>query len=86
MSFALKNDLNEIPSLIDVVDFAINEECLQYRECGALAPFIATGKAVLHTEYGDTSLAASVCPKTKPLGFSTIIKKLELDAWGVTCP
>jgi hypothetical protein len=86
MSFALKNDLDEVSALVSSVDFAINEECVKYNECDGLAPFKAAGKAVLHTEYGSASLANTVCPITKPLGFSTIIKNLNLDAWRVACP
>ena len=67
-------------------DWALNEECLKYDECERLGSFIAAGKAVFHVEYGTQAAAQTVCPKTKPLGFSTLIKKLDLDAWRVACP
>jgi hypothetical protein len=86
LSIGLKNDLDQIPELVGDFDWALDEECHMYAECDALAPFPAAGKAVFHVEYGDAALAAAVCPATAPLGFSTLIKKLELDAWRVACP
>jgi hypothetical protein len=86
LSVGLKNDLDQVADLVTSFDWALNEECVQYDECGALAPFIDAGKAVFHVEYGDASLADTVCPMTSPLRFSTLIKRLELDAWRVACP
>jgi hypothetical protein len=86
LSVGLKNDLEQVNELLPDFDWAMNEQCLQYDECQLLAPFIAAGKAVFHVEYGGQALAQTVCPKTRPLGFSTLIKKLDLDAWRVACP
>ncbi len=49
MSIGLKNDLDQVPDLVDVYDFAVNEQCFQYDECDALRPFLEAGKAVLHS-------------------------------------
>ena len=38
-------------ALVPDFDFAIVEECIQYRECGKAVPFIDAGKAVLEVEY-----------------------------------
>ena len=81
LSFALKNDLGEIPQLIGDVDFAINEECFQFNECNALAPFISASKAVFQVEYTDGDLAAkgaTICPQANALNFDTLIKHLDL--------
>jgi len=86
LSVGLKNDLEQVPDLVGDFDWALDEECLQYDECTLLSPFISAGKAVFHVEYGGASLAATVCPATEPLGFSTLIKNLALDAWRVACP
>jgi opacity protein-like surface antigen len=48
------------------------------------------GKAVFHVEYVDDSahgsaLADSTSPVTLPLGFSSLIKTWELDAWRIAC-
>lgn len=85
LSVGLKNALALIPQLVDAYDWALNEECAAFDECDLLTPFITAGKAVFHVEYGAASLAASVCPKTQPLQFSTLIKNLELDAWLQAC-
>lgn len=85
MSIGLKNDLDQIADLVDHFDWALNEECMQYDECEALLPFIEAGKAVLHVEYGDSAMEAEVCPRARELGFDTLIKRLDLDAWLLSC-
>lgn len=88
LGVALKNDLDQIAELVDDFDFAINEECFQYDECGALAPFVNAGKAVLQVEYTGGELAskaAKVCPQANALDFDTLIKHLDLGAPRVAC-
>ncbi len=86
LSVGLKNDLDQVVDLVANFDWALNEECYQYTECSTLTPFISASKAVFHVEYGDASLATTVCPTTTGLGFSTLIKHLDLDAFRVVCP
>jgi hypothetical protein len=72
LSFALKNDLDEIPQLLGDVDFALNEECFQYDECSLLQPFIAANKAVFQVEYTSDDLAAkgaTICPQANAREF-----------------
>lgn len=78
LSIALKNDLDQVADLVGTFDFAIDEECVQYDECDKLLPFARAGKAVFHVEY-DTPNAV-FCPKTRPLGFSSMRKNRKLDA------
>ena len=85
LSVGLKNDLAQVDQLVGDFDWALNEECFQWDECGDLLPFIQAGKAVFHVEYGGANLANTVCPVTEPMGFSTLIKNLDLDAWRVAC-
>jgi len=88
MGVALKNNLDQVPDLVGDFDFAVNEECFKYSECSTLAPFTAANKAVLQTEYTGgslSSLGATICPQANPLGFSTIIKHLNLDAPVYSC-
>jgi endo-alpha-1,4-polygalactosaminidase (GH114 family) len=90
LSVGLKNDLEQIDALVDDFDWALDEECLSYDECDLLSPFIDAGKAVFHVEYVDdpadgSALADSTCPVTLPLGFSSLIKTWELDAWRIAC-
>jgi hypothetical protein len=86
LSVGLKNDVDQIGDLSTSFDWALNEECIKYSECDGYSAFTGSGKAVFHVEYGDASLVDTVCPQTLPLRFSTLIKKLELDAWRVACP
>ncbi|WP_326600600.1 endo alpha-1,4 polygalactosaminidase [Streptomyces sp. NBC_01803] len=83
LSVGLKNDLPQIPELVDEFDFAVNEECAEFGECAALTPFIEAGKAVFHVEYALS--AAEFCPETTALGLSSMAKNLDLDAWRDPC-
>lgn len=83
LSAGLKNDLDQIPELVGVFDFAVNEQCAQYDECGRLTPFIAAGKAVFHVEY---ELPANrFCAGTRELKLSSLEKKYDLGAWRKAC-
>ncbi|MFD5615867.1 endo alpha-1,4 polygalactosaminidase, partial [Kitasatospora sp. NPDC127060] len=83
LAIGLKNDLDQIPALLPDFDFAVNEECSQFDECDRVSPFIKAGKAVFHVEYKlDTD---RFCAKTKALGFSSMQKKLDLNAWRKPC-
>ncbi|MER7849402.1 endo alpha-1,4 polygalactosaminidase [Kitasatospora sp. NPDC096077] len=83
LAIGLKNDLDQIPALLPDFDFAVNEECSQFDECDRVSPFIKAGKAVFHVEYKlDTD---QFCAKTKALGFSSMQKKLDLNAWRKPC-
>ena len=84
LTIGLKNDLDQIDDLVDDFDFAVNESCVQYRECDALTPFTEQGKPVLHVEYELD--AATFCPVTAPLGFRSIRKPVELTAPVEPCP
>ncbi|MEC5200174.1 hypothetical protein RCH21_002417 [Arthrobacter sp. PL16] len=77
LSVALKNDVDQIPDLVDDFDFAINEECVRYAECGLYEPFTDAGKAVLHVEYQGS---LSFCAEAERRGFSSMLKPLDLGA------
>jgi hypothetical protein len=84
LSVGLKNDLDQVIDLVATFDWALDEECFQFSECGLLVPFVQAGKAVFNVEY---SLPAStVCPKAQALDFSTLIKNPILDAHRQACP
>lgn len=82
MAVGLKNDVAQVPELVDDFDFAVNEECMEYQECDRLQPFLDAGKAVLHVEYGVT--AAEFQAMDVPAGFSSMLKNRDLDAFRVT--
>lgn len=83
LAVGLKNDLDQIPQLVGEFDFAVNEQCAEYRECDRLTPFVEAGKAVFHVEY---ELPANrFCARSRELGLSSMEKKYELDAWRRAC-
>jgi hypothetical protein len=76
-SVGLKNDLAQADALQPYFDFAINEQCWQYSECGSLRAWPARhGKAVFNVEYGRRSRA--FCPMSARLNFNSIGKNDEL--------
>jgi len=77
----LKNDLEQIPALVDDFDFAVNEQCHEFDECDVYATFADQGKPVFNAEYADEFVAApgDVCMASSELGVRTIIVPLDLD-------
>ncbi|MBI5156453.1 MAG: endo alpha-1,4 polygalactosaminidase [Acidimicrobiia bacterium] len=82
LGIGLKNDLAQIPDLVDAFDFAVNEECFAFAECGLLAPFLDAGKAVLAIDY---SFDRSVCLEAGAMGLSLVFKEWDLGAELETC-
>lgn len=83
MAVGLKNSPDLVRALVRHFDFAVVEECVTYRECAEWRPFTRAGKAVFHAEYKGSM--KTICATTKPLGFSTIKKHRNLDAYRRTC-
>ncbi|MFI9119918.1 endo alpha-1,4 polygalactosaminidase [Streptomyces bikiniensis] len=83
LAVGLKNDLHQIPLLVDHFDFAVNEECAQFDECGLLEPFVAAGKAVFHVEYEESPSA--FCAESRSLRLSSMLKRPGLDVWRRPC-
>jgi hypothetical protein len=78
MAVALKNDGRQLGQLLGSFDFAIVEQCFQYRECGLYRPFADAGKAVFEAEYElDPS---RFCAAAAALRFSAIRKSYDLFA------
>ena len=84
LSVGLKNDLDQIPELVDFYDFSVNEQCYEFDECDTLEPFVQAGKPVLNAEYlqqyiDDTQEREALCDATNNAQFSTLILPLDLD-------
>jgi hypothetical protein len=77
----LKNDLGQIPALVDDFDFAVNEQCHEFDECDVYEPFVAQDKPVFNAEYAEAFVAASseVCAASSELGLRTVIVPVDLD-------
>lgn len=83
LAVGLKNTLGLAAELEPSFDFALLEQCFQYRECELAQPFIAAGKPVIDIEY---SLARSrFCAKADDLGIHAMRKRLSLNAWRRSC-
>lgn len=98
LTLGLKNAGDIIPAVVPFVDFSVNEQCVQYNECESFQQFISAGKPVFHIEYpneeehSDSGVGAKLldelCEKggrTKTSGFSTVLKKMNLDGWVECC-
>jgi len=83
LSVGLRNDVSQISALEGCFDWALNEECFAYEECGVYSPFLASNKAVFHVEYVDDfadagALADEICGDAAIEGFSTLVKDWDL--------
>lgn len=101
LTMGLKNAGDIIPAVLPLVQFSVNEQCVQNNECDTFQPFIAAGKPVFHIEYpkdaGERSAATAgvkqdtvnkLCAGSGAKGsdgFSTLLKKMELDGWVEYC-
>lgn len=83
LTVALKNDLDQIPQLVGYFDWALNEQCFQYQECGLLAPFTAAGKAVMNIEY--RLAPKKFCPAANARNFNSLKKTMALKAPRTAC-
>jgi hypothetical protein len=84
MAVGLKNDAAQVPRLVRSFDFAVVEQCFQFRECGRYSPFVKAGKAVFAAEY--ETAPADFCAAAGRLRFSVIFKRLELGPFRRACP
>ena len=83
LSVGLKNDLDQVRQLQPIFDWALSEQCFQYKECAMLQPFIDAGKAVFEVEYKlDTS---KFCASANAMNINAMVKKLDLDAPRTPC-
>jgi hypothetical protein len=83
LAVGLKNDLDQVTALAPAFDFAVNEECAEYAECGVLTAFTKAGKPAFNAEYEMATTA--FCANSRQIGLSSIRKRLSLNAWRQTC-
>lgn len=79
----LKNAVDLIPSVVNDVQFAVNEQCHQYSgECALYKPFTEANKAVFNIEYGGNH-----CDNPSGVKLSTLIKPEDqgLNTLGGAC-
>ncbi|KAJ5151096.1 uncharacterized protein N7482_010348 [Penicillium canariense] len=98
MSVGLKNGGEIIQSVIENMQWSVNEQCAQYDECDIYATFTDVNKPVFHIEYSGeikvnnklrvrvtNSQKSAACDANSAEKFSTVIKNMELDAWVEYC-
>lgn len=96
LSCGLKNAGDVVGDVLGVVEYAVNEQAVQFDDVEAFLPFIRAGKPVFHVEYpkGEdpdskkqndekevTGKKRDKCFGAKAKGFSTVIKNVKLDQW-----
>lgn len=89
LAIGLKNGADMISEVLNVMDWEINESCAVFNECSIYQPFIAAGKPVFHIEYSsgaDAVNLTSACNASGTRGYSTLLKRQDLDAWSLQCP
>ena len=92
LAVGLKNAGEIIPLVLGKMQWAVNEQCVQFGECDTWQPFIEAGKPVFHIEYPDGApdMAAqkvnSICGNSDAKGFETVLKKMDLADWVEACP
>jgi len=77
LTVALKNDVEQVPTLAPYFDYAINEQCEQYSECGNYTTYFASAnKAVFQVEYKLKT--SNFCPPANAANRNAILKTFDL--------
>ena len=84
LKVALKNDVDQVTALAASFDFAVNEQCNEYSECGAYSAFTGANKPVFNAEYKSkwhtsASARATMCTQAKAQNLRTLVLPLALD-------
>jgi hypothetical protein len=91
LKVALKNDVNQLSALAPSFDFALNEQCHEYSECGGYTVFTNAGKPVFNAEYkksyvNNPSTRATMCANARAANLRTLVLPLDLnDAFRYSC-
>lgn len=84
MSVLLKNDVDQLATLQPFFDFALNEQCGEFSECGGYSAFTGAGKAVFEAEYSTVDLNCSMAAAGHR---NAALFDINLDGSGhVACP
>jgi hypothetical protein len=77
LTVALKNDVEQLVDLAPYFDYAVNEQCQQYNECGGYTTyFTSAGKTVFQVEY--KLQLTKFCPQANAANFNAIRKDFDL--------
>jgi hypothetical protein len=84
LSAGLKNAVELLPQLAEHFDFAVNESCYQYEECGGYVAMRRQGKPIFIADY--RAYNAKLCSRAKTSGFRLQFFNLDLKGTGKVCP
>ncbi len=85
LAIGLKNAVAQLAVLEPLFDFAINEQCHEYSECGGYAVFLSKNKPVLNVEYKSVFVTNRsgardrLCAASIAAGLRTLVLPLALD-------
>jgi hypothetical protein len=90
LAIGLRNSGEVISDVLPLMEWEINEQCVQFDDCSTFTSFIEAGKPVFHVEYppgagefiSDT-FKTEYC--AAPSGFSSILKAMKLNDWVEAC-
>lgn len=92
LAVGLKNDVDQVAELAPYFDFAVNEQCNQYGECGVYSAFTMAGKPVFNAEYASKYVGVAsaertaLCTAMKAANIRTVVFPLDLnDAFRYSC-
>lgn len=77
LSVGMKNGHDQpgaVERLVEVFDWALPEECVEYDECRRLDPFVAAGKAVFAVDYLGSVDPDAACAVHVEHGFDGLVK------------
>jgi hypothetical protein len=83
LSVLLKNDLDQVRTLLPYFDGALNEQCHRYEECGRLTRFVDAGKPVFGVEY--TLRPSGFCGRANARDLNFLVKRPALGPWRHPC-
>ncbi|POS84728.1 hypothetical protein EPUL_001872 [Erysiphe pulchra] len=90
LSIGLKNAGAIVTDVLNIMEWELNEQCLQFGECDKFQPFVDAGKPVFHIEYPESIpnvslISSDYCGDARARGFSTVLKHMQLDDWALNC-
>lgn len=81
----LKNDIDQVSQLAADFDFAVNEQCFQYKECAVYTAFTSLGKPVFNAEYAGryqtntNGARTTLCQLARAANIRTLVLSEDLD-------
>ncbi|THC87506.1 hypothetical protein EYZ11_013048 [Aspergillus tanneri] len=82
MSIGLKNTMPILSAVMGSIQWALNEQCIEYKECMDYTELTRSGEPIFHIEYATNQITdKEVCSFKQSENFSTIVKNAHLDEW-----